>query len=83
MRIYKYPILDRGLTTIEMPMGAQILSVGLDLTKRICLWALVDPDNSQLKEVQIETVWTGEEPTVCNRFLGTVTASLVYHIFTI
>jgi hypothetical protein len=39
--IYKYPLKLTGEQTIEMPRGAEILSVQ-DQGGTICVWALVD-----------------------------------------
>lgn len=62
-------------------MGAKILSADIDPQEVLCIWALVDPESPTV-EVDIETVYTGEEPQVCSKFLGTVVANLVYHVFT-
>jgi hypothetical protein len=81
VKIYKYPISQLGVTELDLPSSSVILSTGLDLSRVLCIWALVNPDNPT-KEYKIETVFTGQEPEVCQKFLGTVTGELVYHVFT-
>lgn len=44
MRIYKYVLMHTGMNEVEMPVGANILSVGLDPADMVCIWAIVNPE---------------------------------------
>lgn len=88
--IHKYPVARLGVWQLGLPEGSKILSAGLDLEKVLCIWALVPviqhfraedtPPSSRV--FRIETVYTGESPSVCTHHLATVTGNFVYHIFT-
>lgn len=81
--VWKY-ILEPGETTLEIPVGAQILSVAVQ-GEEVCLWALVEPD-AIIEPRQFIVAGTGEsipdkyQPPA---FIGTVhlSAFLVFHVF--
>lgn len=84
-RIWKFavPITDRQ--TIDMPQGAQVLSVQMQ-DDDPCVWALVDPDKP-LEPRQFRWYGTGHPFDIRqHRFVGTVQITtdwraLVFHLF--
>ena len=72
MRIYKYS-LDFSVIEqdIEMPIGAEILSVQLQDGKPQ-LWALVDETRTATEKRRICVFNTGEPAKKCSKFLGTI-----------
>ncbi len=87
MKVYKYVIKPGDRATIEMPKGAQILSVH-DQGTDIFVWALVDPEERQMEEREFLIVATGQDrDDIKNaKFIGTVlfaqfNFSLVFHVF--
>ncbi len=82
-QVLKYKLGIVGLQEIELPEGAQILSVQTQ-HESICLWALVDQDKA--KEMRrIILIGTGHYlPEGDHKFLGTVQelgGDLVWHLF--
>lgn len=57
--IYKYPIKNMpGHNTLSLPKGYQILKLGYDPNKILCLWAIVETDNEK-EDLDITLVGTG------------------------
>lgn len=81
MKIFKYyiPTLE---CQIDIPRGAKILSVGSDLQKRLCLWAVVN-DGARPAPRNIRLFLTGESlPDNPGAFVGTTTwGGLILHAF--
>ena len=94
--IYKY-VLDTALDvvgapkfpyTMELPKGTAILSCGLQNKENICVWAKVDPNQTEMVEVEFYIIGTGW-PIPDNidnglQYIGTVMISddlYVYHVF--
>jgi hypothetical protein len=74
---------------LELPRGAQILSVG-NQKDQLVLWALIDVECSELEIRHFLIVGTGHELRLfgkfLGKFLGTVLfhdAALVFHVFEI
>ena len=83
MRVYKFP-LD---TTVEMPRGAGVLSVG-EQGNRLMVWAAVDEKENRFVTRRFMIVGTGHDwpQTHSIKFIGTVHAFngvLVMHVFEI
>jgi hypothetical protein len=82
--IWKYPITVTDRFTLNLPKGAQILSLQPQ-HDQVCLWALVDPD--QPKEARLFRLFgTGHAVEEGDRlsFVGTFQVqggSLVFHVF--
>lgn len=84
-KIYKYPLKMQGLQNLQLPEGAEILTVQPQ-HDQVCLWALVAPEN----EPASRTVWiigTGH-PIEATDHLGRYVATfqlhggeLVFHVF--
>lgn len=82
-RIFKYTLTIEDLQTVEMPEGAEILSVqnqGGD----VCIWALCAPNAP--KEARTFHIFGTGNPVCDNpgRFVGTVQildGALVWHVF--
>lgn len=83
MKILKYHINAPGLDIIEIPEGAEILSVGHQ-NNVLYLWAKVEPKNKLIQR-KIESFETGEDlSSHIRHFLGTVLlddGKYVLHIY--
>jgi len=81
--IHKYPLVIVHEQPIQMPSGAEILSVAVQ-NETPCLWALVETENPMQKR-SIVIVGTGHPAPEGNyRFVGTVMLCggvLVWHVF--
>jgi len=81
--IWKYPFPVSYKFMVEMPSGAEVLSVQLqgELT---CMWVLVDPDAAKVKRL-FHVYGTGHpipDHTSRRRFIGTWQyLGLVFHLF--
>ena len=84
MRIFKYPLPVRGAISHQMPLGAQIQSVG-EQEGQPFVWAMIDADEPHLQLVDFYVAFTGEtiEPRIAgSKFLGRVsTTGLELHVF--
>ena len=94
--IYKY-VLDTALDvigaprfpyTLELPKGAEILSCVLQNKENICVWAKMDPNETEMVEVEFYIIGTGwpipDDVDNGLQFIGTVMISdglYVYHVF--
>ena len=85
MKVYKYPVLLEEYFDLDLPEGAQILSVQTQCDKPF-LWALVDPD-APVKAIDFIMVGTGhplkEDPAHLFHH-GTFQihdGALVFHLF--
>ncbi len=81
MVIWEYVLEITDTQVLEMPKGAEILSVANQRGK-LCLWAACDPDKVP-EQRTIEIVGTGNSAIFCRRkFIGTVLqVPFVWHIF--
>ena len=81
MKIFKYPIAVADEQVIEMPFGAEIISVA-NQNDVICLWAIVDPNSTDKKDVTVQVIGTGKPMPPVSRFVGTVLKGpFVWHVF--
>jgi len=85
MKIYKYPLSTKTIQEIVMPKNAKILSA-LNQREKICIWALVDPEEQEVEKRTIEVYATGlttfDSKNI--KFIDTVSflnGSLIYHVF--
>jgi len=62
-RIFKYPLVVQGITTIEMPKGARVLAVQPQYNK-LQVWALINDSEKELEVHSFYTFGTGKEVTV-------------------
>ena len=78
MRIYKYELKKTGLNQIKMPAGANVFSVGLDPADKLCIWALVNPEETKEEVREFIVAGTGWDlqyelnKQMSANFLGTV-----------
>lgn len=84
--IYKYPIIVGHTVAVELPKGAQILSVRSNTTGSIDLWAIIDRYVIESEIRHIRIFGTGHPYTLGDHgvFIGTVfddEARLVWHVF--
>lgn len=86
--IYKYPLTLVDEQTIQLPKGADILSVQW-IRNQLCIYALVDTQESEMENRQIKIFGTGN-PILPNTtpkkhlFVGTIfnqSQTLVFHVF--
>jgi hypothetical protein len=79
--VWKYP-LDMEINELEMPIGAQVLTVR-EQHGMGCLWALVNPDRE--KEIRtfrvVGTGWTCEDGLDYQGSFHLSGGSLVFHVF--
>ncbi len=82
MTIWKYQLAVDDIQFIEMPKGAQLLSVQVQYGIP-CLWARVDPD-AELEFVEIVTYVTGGMARNNLQYIGTYqlhSGSFIGHVF--
>lgn len=81
--VYKYtiPFLDEAV--LELPIGAEVLSVGTQ-HEQLMLWARIDTESTHTTvKRRFRVVGTGH-PEAVGRFIGTVLfrdGTLVFHVF--
>ena len=82
--IYKYPIRITDEQQIEMPSTRKFLHAGLDLSRRPCIWVLVDT-GSPVTKATIRVAGTGNELGLDffgRTFVGTFTMDVfAWHVF--
>ncbi len=84
--IWKYPVPVQDEFTVEMPSGAEVLSVQVQETQ-VCMWVLVDPnDVDDAKVKRIFRIYGTGHPIPENisreQFIGTWQhPGLVFHLF--
>jgi predicted regulator of amino acid metabolism with ACT domain len=83
-RIFKYRIKIDDLQEIQMPVGAEILTVQVQ-QETPCIWAMVDDDVPIMHTRRIETFGTGHAVQEAERkYIGTYqirNGALVFHVF--
>jgi len=83
LTIWKYPLVIDDSQTLDLPVGARVLSVQFQREILWC-WALVDP-HASIRPRVICMYGTGHPvPVVHGRFIGTVqqfNGNLVWHVF--
>lgn len=85
--IYKYQLSVTDTQTIELPVGAEILTVQTQ-NEMPCLWALVNP-NEIKKEIHVFEIFGTGNPVnyeigVSRRYISTFQlggGQLVFHVF--
>ena len=84
LTIWKFEFEVADEATVEMPVGAEILSVGMQVQHTICIWAKVDDKEKSQKRV-FYARGTGHSigwMPVGAEFIGTVIdGEFVWHIF--
>ncbi len=82
--IYKYDLFATSKEEIQMPAGAEMLSIQMQFDK-LKLWAIVDTNEAHRETKNILIYATGEEVTEDNiRFIQTIQmdrGNLIFHIF--
>lgn len=80
--IWKFDLLVQDQTNVEMPDGAEVLSVQPTSTPAVLqLWATVDPDAPKVRR-RFEVRGTGHPLGAVGPHIATVQAGmLVWHIF--
>lgn len=83
--IHKFPLEPKDLNIVEMPEGAEILSVQVQHETPV-LWAIVDTDRAK-EQRKIRVIGTGHEINACEplNFIDTfqLPTGLVFHVFEI
>lgn len=83
MRVYKYQLDFLERQTINLPKGATVLDVQCQ-GRRICLWALINPDEEGCDKFTYRVFGTGRDlPDMGNLiFVATVQdGPFVWHVF--
>ena len=79
--IWKFEFPVENKIMIEIPAGANVLSVGTQSPRKICLWAMVKTDAPIEKRV-FHIRGTGQSVDDLPKFLGSVFDGLfVWHVF--
>lgn len=82
--IWKFPLITTDINTIDMPIGAEILTVQEQYGKP-CLWAVVDDDVE--KERRVFAIYgAGHSVSVVTdkKYIGTyqlMEGALIFHVF--
>lgn len=84
-RIFKYELIVADHSKLCLPIGSRILSVQVQ-RGTVCLWAIVDEYQKELRFVDIYMYGTGQHVSDADlagkRFAGTVQlGDLVCHVF--
>lgn len=84
--VYKYKVCLEDVQILDLPKGAEILSVQHQHMSGLCLWALVDP-SQELENVKIRIAGTSHpiKEDIVN-YIGTFQlqgGALVFHAFVI
>ncbi len=81
-QIWKFPLEFTDVQEVEMPSGAQLLSVHLQ-QRTLCLWAMVDLDRATKERHVIDIIRAGNPIESHSRwFIGTVQmGTRVWHVF--
>ena len=82
--VYKYKLqITKVIQEVVLPLGAQILCIKMQ-NDELCMWALVDPDQTYNEVVKIRCAGTGHEITEDVEYIDTVMLldrELVFHFF--
>ena len=80
--VWKFPLHMTDLQYVDMPMGAEILTVQMQ-GEQCCLWALCEPENV-MRPREILIHGTGHPVGDIGRYIGSVQmmgGALVFHVF--
>lgn len=85
VRIWKYCLEITDLQRVEMPPGAQILSIG-NQNDTVCLWSIADVSTKFWQQRWFEVIGTGNRLNmnfgIERKFIGTVQINaFVWHVF--
>ena len=82
--VYKYKLqITKVIQEVVLPLGAQILCIKMQ-NDELCMWALVDPDQTYNEVIKIRCAGTGHEITEDVEYIDTVMlldGELVFHFF--
>ena len=81
--IWKFPLKAEETQAIEMPVGARILSAGMDPQGTLCVWAEVEPFKDLTEFRKVWVIGTGHTLGPDNpRFLGSVLMGpFIWHVY--
>jgi len=84
-KIYKYPLEVTDTQFVELPLGAEILTVQMQ-GNQLCLWAMVNAlPEAVKKNRRIEIIGTGNPmPTGDLKYISTfqmIKGKLIFHVF--
>lgn len=87
LTIWKFPLALERAQDIEMPAGAEILSIG-NQRETICLWARVETEKTNKETRRFVIVGTGHgaPDAVGSKLIGVVMmqgGDLIFHVFEI
>jgi hypothetical protein len=85
LTMWKYPLEVTDTQWLsDVPLPAEVMSVGLDPEGQMCVWVMVDPDQSQRKNVSVTITGTGNPISniFTPKFVGSVTVGkFVWHVW--
>lgn len=77
---YEFPVSDR--VTLKLPAGAEILSVGVQTPRNICLWVKVAPHARKQSRTFLVVGTGGPLLLEAKKFVGTAfDGEFVWHVF--
>lgn len=89
--VYKYNLKGIGVTTLDLPKGAEVLTVNAQRSF-LCLWASVDPD-AETEQREFLVIGTGHKLNFDlkkENYIGTIHQmegsffmTMVWHVFEI
>ncbi|MEX0598907.1 MAG: hypothetical protein WD512_20655 [Candidatus Paceibacterota bacterium] len=82
-RIFKYPIPVNDKITLELPIGSDILTVGIQKGEPV-IWALINTQAKINTIRHLELYGTGMEVPAERHYIGTfqmLNGGLVFHLF--
>ena len=81
--VWKYPLDLASSQTLALPVGAEIIHVGIDRFNAICMWATVNPKVTNTEHRVFNIVGTGAvELTDAMTHVGSVVqGDFVWHVF--
>jgi hypothetical protein len=83
LRVFKYQLPIEDYASVDLPIGAEILSVGYQFAQSnyLQVWARVDPKEMRIAKRRFRIAGTGH-PEAVGVFIGTVMVrDLVFHVF--
>lgn len=81
--VYKYPLQVADIQEVSLPAGSQILCIKMQ-DGDVCMWALVNPEETSTETVKIRCAGTGHPITENVEYIDTIMlldGKLVFHFF--
>jgi hypothetical protein len=82
-KVFKYTFEPNDFMIFSLPNNAKILTIQEQLGT-LCLWALVDPEEPVMKQVNIRMVGTGHPIMEDGKYISSVQVfggTMIFHFF--